>query len=73
MATNLRNKWFYLLCTLALGLSGAAICSGQVSRAEITGLVTDQTQALVPGADVIVMNTATRTEWKTQTNRSGQY
>ena len=27
----------------------------------------------IPGADVTVMNTATRTEWKTQTNRSGQY
>ena len=73
MATNLKNKWFCLLCTLTLGLAGAAICSGQVSRAEISGLVTDPTQAFVPGADVIVMNTATRTEWKTQTNRSGQY
>lgn len=76
MTSHLRNQWrlpSVFLFTLALGFASTAICSAQESRAEITGRVTDQTTAVVPGADVIVKDTSTRTERRTQTNHSGQY
>jgi hypothetical protein len=40
---------------------------------EITGSVTDSTGAIVAGATVTVMNTATRAERKVQTNEVGNY
>ncbi|HTM47332.1 MAG TPA: carboxypeptidase regulatory-like domain-containing protein [Bryobacteraceae bacterium] len=62
-----------VFCILAAGLTGASICSAQDSRAEVTGRVTDQSQAVISGAEVTLINTATRIERRTQTNSSGQY
>ena len=57
------NKYAPLvLCILALALSCAPFGSAQDSRAEVTGRVTDQSESVIPGADVTLTNTATRVE-----------
>lgn len=39
----------------------------------ITGLVTDSSQAVIPGATVVARNTATGGEWRTISSSSGNY
>jgi len=53
-----------------------AMCSplmAQSARARIVGTVTDQQNAVVPGANVTVTNVATSVEYKTTTNQEGYY
>ena len=57
------------LFTLFLALPAAA----QVDQGSITGRVTDQTGAVLPGADVTVTNTNTRVARRTTTNEIGNY
>ena len=47
--------------------------SGQANLATTTGLVTDVSEAAIPGADVIVRNTGTNIERTISTNEVGAY
>ncbi len=60
---------FALLCLL-LAAPGAW---AQVRSATITGLVTDPTGAVIPGADVIVTETATSVSYPSKSDRVGLY
>ncbi len=62
------------ICTLlASALLLGAIVYGQDPRASITGRVTDQSGALVVGARVRVVNSATQVAASTTTNASGNF
>ena len=56
--------------TLALANTGAA---QSTSMGTITGLVTDSSQAVIPGATVVARNTATGGESRTVSSSSGNY
>lgn len=51
----------------------ASVSLAQVEQAGITGTVTDQSGAVVPGARVVVKNVRTGVEAATVTNAAGQY
>ena len=50
-----------------------ARCRAQTPTAQLTGLVTDPSGAVVPGAQVLITNVDTRVQWKTATTSSGYY
>jgi hypothetical protein len=54
-------------------LAAAISLSGQTPTANVTGLVTDQSGAVVPAAKVTITNTATGIQSATETNSSGYY
>jgi hypothetical protein len=59
------------VCLLAL--FAAFNCNAQESRGSITGKVTDPQNAVVPGASIVVTNTATNVARRTTTNETGYY
>ncbi len=63
---------FAALAAVLLFLAGQFAWS-QANRATITGIVTDQTGAIVPGAEVTATNTATSVPTKTVSNQDGNY
>ena len=63
-----RTSWL-LTVLLSLYISGMA----QETTGSIAGLVSDPTGAVVPGAQVTVVNTGTNATYKTTTNASGNY
>ena len=62
-----------LSLTAILGLVSAGIGWSQDTRGTITGRVTDPSGAVVPGATVIVTNTAMGTKATLKTNQDGYY
>ena len=46
---------------------------GQADRARISGIVTDETQALIPGVDVTALNIKTGVRTSVNTNEGGNY
>jgi hypothetical protein len=56
-----------------LALSVAALCTAQVNRATLTGLVTDPTGAVVPGVKVIATHIETGTSSSTTSTSAGAY
>ena len=56
-----------------LALCAAPFALGQQSTGTISGLVTDQQGAVIPGARVEVRNTSTNAAFATSTNESGLY
>lgn len=58
-----------LACLAAIG--GAALA--QETRGTITGVVTDSSGGVLPGASVIITNTATSVAVKTATNDEGRF
>jgi hypothetical protein len=54
-------------------LAATILCFAQSERGNITGLVTDGTNAIVPGAPVRVINTATNATASVTTTSSGEY
>src|SRR5262249_50860118 len=46
---------------------------GQVTDANLVGTVVDQSQGVVPGANVEIVNTATNVKMSTTTNAVGEY
>lgn len=64
---------FKFFLTLAVGLLFAAQCIGQVYYGQITGLVTDQSGAAVPGATVTVLNVNTGIQTTVKTSATGVY
>src|SRR5713226_5187345 len=51
----------------------AACVLGQATSASVSGTVTDQNAAVIPGAVLIIKNTETGQERKVQTDGSGNY
>ncbi len=67
------NLWVIALLAFALMVSTAPMANAQVLYGSITGTVTDATGAVVPGATVTIMNTATGTSDETTTSEAGIY
>jgi carboxypeptidase family protein/TonB-dependent receptor-like protein len=62
-----------LLLLMLLGATGSATLSAQEITGAITGVVTDQSGAVVPGATVTVRNVSTNIESSMVTDASGVY
>ena len=62
-----------LLCVSTFLLCAVAWAFGQAGRGSISGLVTDPTGALVPGAKVILLDRATGATQRTVTSSAGLY
>src|SRR5579863_8506103 len=62
-----------VLLLAALCLLTAAICWPQDTRGSIVGKVTDPSGAVIPGATVVVTNTAMGTKANLTTNAEGYY
>src|ERR1041384_5801680 len=58
---------------LALILVCAAPVWAQSSNGRISGVVSDNSGAVVPGAKITVTNTGTKLSWKAVTDKSGYY
>jgi hypothetical protein len=56
-----------------LALIGAGPAFAQTTDANLVGAVSDQTGALVPGASIEAVNTATRVKYEAQTGAAGEY
>ena len=63
---NLFSIWILLLCAGSIALA-------QAGRGSISGLVTDPGGALVPGAQVVLLNSATGVEQHSVTTSAGLY
>jgi hypothetical protein len=61
-----------LLCGVAVVLM-APLSRAQVNRGSITGIVTDNSGAVVPGVNVVATNTATNVPTSTVSNQEGIY
>jgi len=61
------------LLSLAVLLALPAASFGQTFRGGISGLVTDQSGAVVPGAQVTAEETATNTSYKTVSSSAGEF
>jgi hypothetical protein len=70
MRSRVSSSVFGFLLTIVLGVASAI---GQTVTGAITGQVTDQSGAVVVGAEVIATNTATGVKTAAKTNASGVY
>jgi hypothetical protein len=61
-----------MLRKLLLSLLTATTLLAQTERGNITGVVSDQTGAAVPGAQVIITNVATNTTLNVPTTSAGE-
>ena len=66
----MRHGWLRRLAILFLAATAAL---AQSDRSTLTGVVTDQTGAVVPGAKVDLVNKATGLKYTTSTNDYGLY
>ena len=66
-----RSRAFSIGVALLLSLS--TVCLAQESRGSITGKVVDPQNSVVPGATVLVTNTATNVSDKATTNQTGYF
>ena len=62
----------FMLCLLSLVLL-AAPASAQFDTAQVSGAIQDSSGAVLPGADVVLVNESTRLERRTVTNETGLY
>jgi len=60
--------WFTILSFVSLWQTNAQLTTGSIA-----GIVSDQTGALIPGADIVVKNTGTGVSRTTVTGRNGRY
>ncbi len=60
----------FLLCA---ALASACVLFGQSERGQLAGTITDSTGAVVPGARIVIVNTATNTSFTTVAGETGQY
>ena len=63
----------FVLLLLAFGLFLPAAVSAQTGAASLTGIVTDQSGAAVPGATVTATNQATNVDYTAVSNDAGNY
>jgi hypothetical protein len=69
-----REKLVVTFAVMALlALAAPAKSLGQTSTSSITGIVADETGAVVPGAAVELSNPATGQSYKAETNQEGSY
>jgi hypothetical protein len=66
------SQFFIVCCGLAL-LWFLPAAHAQVSSAEIGGVVTDSSGAILPGANVLIVNQGTGAKRSTETNQSGTF
>ncbi len=66
------RKAFWMISVLAVALCAQAVAKAQ-DTASVTGVVTDTTGALIPGASVKLDNTATSVSYSAVTNSLGSY
>ena len=69
---RLRNLFPTIFCAFIMAFS-AAFAHAQADQGAITGLVQDPTGAVIPNAQVTLVNTDTGLTLKTQTDSSGNY
>ena len=70
------GKAWVLACTLLLAIlvtTPRAVRAQGAGSGTITGSVTDPSGSVVPGASIMLRNTGTGIERKTQTNQAGIY
>lgn len=72
MTTQRPRRWSRAICLIASVLT-AATAWGQSGRATVSGIVTDETGAVVDGVEVIATNQDTNVVTAAATNRSGRY
>jgi len=63
----------YLLCVLLLCLAAGEAAYAQAGRGSISGMVTDPTGAVIPGASVVALNHATGVKITTVSTGAGLY
>ena len=68
-----RLRWSTGLLLLALGFFAPAVAFAQTGAASLTGIVTDDSGAAVPGATVTATNQATNVEYTAVSNDAGNY
>lgn len=71
--TKMRTKHRMFLSVILLSALSAAPLRAQGDRGEITGTVTDATGAVIPGAQVTVLQVATNASFKAITSTAGDY
>jgi hypothetical protein len=74
----MRPSVYVFVCSLVLGLlmsamAGVALAQSQATAADLTGVVKDETDAVIPGATVTVRNPQTNFERVSTTDESGVY
>jgi len=62
-----------LVCALALCFASASAIYAQASSATINGTLRDSSGSVIPGANLVIRNTATSVEARTASNESGYY
>jgi Carboxypeptidase regulatory-like domain/TonB dependent receptor len=68
-----RRRLFIGLFLLAIGLSTSSVAFAQTGAASLTGIVSDQSGAAVPGATVTATNQATNVDYVAVSNDAGNY
>src|SRR5262245_65033434 len=71
--TNTMKKLLSTLLVVLIFLLSSSPTFAQRTTGSIAGLVTDASQAAVPGAEVVIRNLATEAERRTSTNEVGFY
>lgn len=67
------GRYLACLCLCLLVLPASPLVFGQGATATITGIVMDQTQAVVPGATVILIDEASKDSRRTLSNGEGYF
>jgi hypothetical protein len=70
---SIRKVRIKMLCSAMAALVGSHVCFSQESRGDILGRVTDPSGAVIAGATVRAVNTATNVQSTTTTNQTGDY
>jgi hypothetical protein len=71
--SNTRGVFAAWLLALAVLVALPATAFGQTFRGGISGTVTDQSGAVVPGAQIAAVETATNTSYKTVSSTAGEF
>src|SRR5262249_47756832 len=70
---RLRSVWTATLPWVAVLFASAAVLVAQTTDASLTGLITDESKALIVGAKVAAINAGTKVRYESDTNKSGDY
>ncbi len=73
MNHRIMRSTFSVLLAFAAVVSVPAACFGQTFRGGINGTITDQSGAVVPGAQVAAVETSTNTSYKTVSSSAGEF
>ncbi|MDB5147366.1 MAG: TonB-dependent receptor, partial [Mucilaginibacter sp.] len=67
----MKKLYFIILTLIIIGVGGVA--NAQITTSVLTGKVTDQKGATLPGVTITVLNTSTGTRYGAQTNAEGRF